>query len=134
MSASQLGVTQKSVSSLPSRIVQDSKITSVQSSEIALLITSVLAAGTIIIFVGKQLSRHAPRQWHQFIDALKTKVLVRNLMLNNSEGKFDDPKSIPCRACRYYKDSVYLECTVHPKAVRTRRAIGCRDFHPVMKD
>lgn len=38
--------------------------------------------------------------------------------------------SVPCSKCRYFTDSRYLKCTVHPDMACSEEAIGCRDFIP----
>lgn len=37
-------------------------------------------------------------------------------------------KQLPCRNCRYFKESHYLNCAVHPSIVLTKEAINCSDY------
>lgn len=40
--------------------------------------------------------------------------------------KLSDP--VPCRNCRYFADSPYLKCAVHPHTALTQGAIDCPDY------
>ena len=36
----------------------------------------------------------------------------------------------PCKRCRYYNNSLYLRCAVHPSKALTEHAIDCSDYCP----
>jgi hypothetical protein len=37
---------------------------------------------------------------------------------------------IPCSRCRYFTNTCYLKCTVHPQRACSEQAILCQDFVP----
>lgn len=37
-------------------------------------------------------------------------------------------KSVNCMNCRYFNDSHYLKCAVHPSTVLTKKALNCSDY------
>jgi hypothetical protein len=38
---------------------------------------------------------------------------------------------IPCANCRFFTNSYYLKCPVHPSIALSEEAIGCRDYEAV---
>ena len=43
-------------------------------------------------------------------------------------GTIQQLDRFPCRNCRYFTDSLYLKCAVHPDTALTKRAIDCPDY------
>lgn len=41
---------------------------------------------------------------------------------------FKRPSKIPCQNCRFFSNSSYLKCAVHPTAAMTQSAIDCLDY------
>lgn len=39
-------------------------------------------------------------------------------------------KQVPCKNCRFFNNSHYLKCAVHPSSVLTRQALNCSDYWP----
>ncbi|MCU0570986.1 MAG: hypothetical protein MUF49_31015 [Oculatellaceae cyanobacterium Prado106] len=39
-------------------------------------------------------------------------------------------QKIPCKHCRFFSKSIYLQCAVRPADALTKRAICCTDFMP----
>lgn len=47
---------------------------------------------------------------------------------------FQRPKQIPCRNCRYFTNSSYLRCAVHPKQALTQTAIDCSSYESKVQE
>ncbi|WP_432808399.1 hypothetical protein [Pantanalinema sp. GBBB05] len=41
---------------------------------------------------------------------------------------FKRPSKIPCQNCRFFSNSSYLKCAVHPTTAMTQGAIDCSDY------
>lgn len=43
-------------------------------------------------------------------------------------GTIKHVERLPCRNCRYFTDSPYLKCAVHPDTALTKLALDCPDY------
>jgi len=48
----------------------------------------------------------------------------------NQKAIFNRSTQIPCRRCRFFKDTHYLKCAVHPNTALKAEAVNCDDYHP----
>ncbi len=55
--------------------------------------------------------------------------IFRRPKLGWNKANFKHSGNVPCRSCRYFTNSLYLKCTVHPTTVMTQAAINCSDYH-----
>lgn len=57
-------------------------------------------------------------------------LTIWNLMAAVRDGlkRAKTMHSIPCAECRYFTNSHFLKCPLHPKTALSEAAIGCRDY------
>ncbi|MGI0484450.1 hypothetical protein ACN4EK_03375 [Pantanalinema rosaneae CENA516] len=46
---------------------------------------------------------------------------------------FKRSSKIPCQNCRFFSNSSYLKCAVHPMSAMTQNAIDCSDYQSPQK-
>ena len=49
-------------------------------------------------------------------------------MARDRTGNIKHLDPVPCKTCRYFTDSPYIKCAVHPYNALTQRAIDCPDY------
>lgn len=113
---------QQTASHLSSRAapVQDSSST--QSGTIASIITGAIAIGVVVSIIGyKQYQRYRFHRRVQTLERMWWQPYRKHAHAQSCEH-------IPCLNCRFFKDSQYLRCAVHPSTVLTKQAIDCLDY------
>lgn len=57
-------------------------------------------------------------------------LVVWNIVAAAREGisRARQMHQIPCADCRYFTNSHFLKCPIHPAEASSEAAIGCRDF------
>lgn len=120
-----LTASQQPASYLPSRAAPDQGISSAQSSAmIALIITNALVLSVVVSIIGYKLDqRYHFRRRVQTLDECGVSPYRKHAHTQSCEP-------IPCRNCRFFKDSRYLRCAVHPSTVLTKQALNCLDYQP----
>lgn len=61
-------------------------------------------------------------------------IFVLSILLAVSDGiqRLRRLHQVPCCRCRYYSNSPYLKCPVHPCDAGSEKALGCPDYQPAV--